>query len=89
MFYILKDEKYDAERVKIQENTETVVDVLKKFSSLCTSWNQEMEYQVRNCNCQHFVNDALEELNMMSNFDGEVKAFFDKIKKGGTKYILC
>lgn len=55
---------------------------LYKIAEVCTSYNRSMFWSPVVCNCQKFVLEVLDRLNLKFVPEGEMKAFIDRINKG-------
>ncbi|PKY60292.1 hypothetical protein RhiirA4_518073 [Rhizophagus irregularis] len=54
---------------------------LQIIAQKCVYWNRNYDYDPLNRNCQHFINEILEALNLKFNPEGEFKKFLDRIVK--------
>ncbi|CAG8521272.1 uncharacterized protein OCT59_006119 [Rhizophagus irregularis] len=52
---------------------------LQIIAQKCVYWNRNYYYDPLNRNCQHFINEILETLNLKFNPKGEFKKFLDRI----------
>ena len=59
---------------------ENLVDVIVKY-------NREYKYGLFNCNCQHFVRDAMSALGIKQTpqFSGKLSEYYERLKDGKTK----
>ena len=55
---------------------------LYKFAKVCTTYNRSKVWNPVGCNCQKFVLEVLDRLNLRFAPEGEMKAFIDRINQG-------
>ena len=55
---------------------------LSKIAEVCTTYNRSKVWNPVGCNCQKFVFEVLDRLNLRFAPEGEMKAFIDRINRG-------
>ena len=55
---------------------------LYKIAEVCTTYNRSEVWNQVGCNCQKFVFEVLDRLNLRFAPEGELKAFIDRINRG-------
>lgn len=55
---------------------------LYKIADVCTTYNRSKVWNPLGCNCQKFVLEVLDRLNLRFAPEGEMKAFIDRINQG-------
>ncbi|CAH3137009.1 unnamed protein product, partial [Porites lobata] len=55
---------------------------LYKIAEVCTTYNRSKFWGPFGCNCQDFVKEVLDRLNLRFAPKGEMKAFIDRINRG-------
>ncbi|KAG2388976.1 hypothetical protein C9374_014376 [Naegleria lovaniensis] len=69
------------------KGTEKVNQQLVALAMLCAEWNGTKMYDIKDCNCQHFTEAAIEALNMTNEFehniDAKTKKYLGKMKQRG------
>ena len=55
---------------------------LSKIAEVCTTYNRSKVWNPVGCNCQKFVLEVLDRLNLRFAPEGEMKAFIDRINQG-------
>ena len=61
-------------------------DELDLISEVCVYYNKNYDYNPYNRNCQIFVDDLLQKINITTDFDGELGKIIEKLK-GGQKEV--
>ncbi|CAB4479704.1 hypothetical protein RhiirA1_534079 [Rhizophagus irregularis] len=54
---------------------------LQIIAQKCVSWNKDFHYSPLSRNCQHFIDEMLEALDLKFNPEGEFEKFLDRIVK--------
>ena len=73
-----------------------VRDIVDSLAEVIVKWNSTMDYTSgleskktkKQGNCQEFIDDVLEELDIKPNFDGAMGAFIKKIKSQGFSEMI-
>lgn len=59
-------------------------ETIDKISDVIIKWNTEYQYDQRNGNCQQFVDDMCNALNINLNFDGPLGEYLQMLREKGS-----
>jgi len=65
----------------LPDSTSVDLVMLTNLAICSIEWMTTRTYDIKDCNCQHFVDALLQVLDIELNFNGEAKNFMEKIQK--------